>query len=444
MMISTINLEQQFYEAALFNELSELKELLIEDHRLLNLPSYWGETALMAACKNGHLKIISELLSHADIEINAADQEGNTALHYAVKAQQAGAVKLLLSKKANCLKLNNRNANPLSEALYHYRDNPKKSLKIVNLLLEKASAAHINQEVAGGHILVVACQLNLTAVVRCLLAHKKLCLQGRGSWALPTIIKTTPNKKNKDIIALLLEEPHLDLTAIDLRGQTALQAALSYSRFDIAEKILRHDSLHFNQSWQENDATLFMLWLDLLDYPCFLERALSLFSQEFLDNAINKPLFNDLTLLMMAAENGQLGSLMLLMSESAININTQNNSGQTAFMLACLAEQEECAAALLSQPYFEVSLEDAQGLSQLHYAANSNMPAVSERLIEKIKSQRRMKTPEKKTAPTFDETTPLDSDIFGLDAQKSPMISFKRKVIDENTPNKARKKLDFK
>ena len=45
-----------------------------------------GRTALHVACFNGDVQLSDWLLSHPDIDVNARDNEGKTALHYLCKS----------------------------------------------------------------------------------------------------------------------------------------------------------------------------------------------------------------------------------------------------------------------------------------------------------------------------------------------------------------------
>merc|ERR1712156_616520 len=50
-----------------------------------------GSTALMCAAEHGHLEIVKVLMQHPDININATDNDGLSALSVAMEAGHRGA-----------------------------------------------------------------------------------------------------------------------------------------------------------------------------------------------------------------------------------------------------------------------------------------------------------------------------------------------------------------
>lgn len=76
---------QPICQAAYNNDLNELQLLLAEDENILNVQdSYGGDTPLICACKKGHNRIVSYLLK-LNADVNAKNKKERTCLHYAVK-----------------------------------------------------------------------------------------------------------------------------------------------------------------------------------------------------------------------------------------------------------------------------------------------------------------------------------------------------------------------
>ena len=54
-----------------------------------------GDTALILACRNGHASSVKLLLAHADIDVNVRDNDGKTALDYAIAEGKDACAALL-------------------------------------------------------------------------------------------------------------------------------------------------------------------------------------------------------------------------------------------------------------------------------------------------------------------------------------------------------------
>ncbi|XP_077206474.1 ankyrin repeat domain-containing protein 22 isoform X1 [Paroedura picta] len=72
-------------QAAYNNDLNEVQLLLDEDGNNLNIQdSYGGDTPLICACKQGHNRIVSYLLKR-NADVNIKNSRERTCLHYAVR-----------------------------------------------------------------------------------------------------------------------------------------------------------------------------------------------------------------------------------------------------------------------------------------------------------------------------------------------------------------------
>ncbi|KAM9326362.1 ankyrin repeat domain-containing protein 22 [Gastrophryne carolinensis] len=72
-------------QAAYENDLDEVEHLLVEDPKNLNVKdSFGGDTPLICACRRGHINIVRFLLS-MKADINLRNDKERTCLHYAVR-----------------------------------------------------------------------------------------------------------------------------------------------------------------------------------------------------------------------------------------------------------------------------------------------------------------------------------------------------------------------
>lgn len=70
------------------------------DHSAI-LTSIWRrQTALHLASQNGHLEVVRMLLAQRLVDVNATDEDGWTALHYAVDGERKNLVEFLLANSA--------------------------------------------------------------------------------------------------------------------------------------------------------------------------------------------------------------------------------------------------------------------------------------------------------------------------------------------------------
>ncbi|XP_053307252.1 ankyrin repeat domain-containing protein 22 [Spea bombifrons] len=72
-------------QAAYENNIGEVQVLLEEDSKALNVrDSFGGDTPLICACRRGHIKVSSYLLS-MKADVNIRNNKERTCLHYAVR-----------------------------------------------------------------------------------------------------------------------------------------------------------------------------------------------------------------------------------------------------------------------------------------------------------------------------------------------------------------------
>ncbi|XP_018616751.1 ankyrin repeat domain-containing protein 22 isoform X2 [Scleropages formosus] len=129
-------------QAAYDDDLHQVVRLVKTDARNLNVQDeLFGDTPIIAACRRGNVQTVTYLLQqnadvsirnkvektkrnanlmklilNSNVEINAVDCKGNTALHYACQRKSDHLVSLLLDKNADISITNADNETPLDIA----------------------------------------------------------------------------------------------------------------------------------------------------------------------------------------------------------------------------------------------------------------------------------------------------------------------------------------
>ena len=121
------------------------------------------EVPLVEAVKRGSTESVRSLLDHG-VDVNAAEVDGTTAMHWAVRGDARALVDLLISAGASVTASNRFDVTPLWLAGING------NAAIIELLL--ASGADPNETRAGGHtVLMMAARTGNVDAVRALVAH---------------------------------------------------------------------------------------------------------------------------------------------------------------------------------------------------------------------------------------------------------------------------------
>lgn len=98
---------------------------------------FLGWTPLHNASRYGHKETVEKLLEHPDIDVNATDHKGLTAIHLAADNKHPATVQLLLKKGAKQT-VAEAGVTPLFVATY------RGNLDIVKILLKAGGEEHLD------------------------------------------------------------------------------------------------------------------------------------------------------------------------------------------------------------------------------------------------------------------------------------------------------------
>jgi len=235
---------------AVYSGSKDMVELLLSKGADVNAKNKWGRTPIDLAMNRGRKEIAKLLLSKSgdvslhtsayigDLQrvekfidddgasVDAKDQKGQTALHYAAKAGQIAVAKLLIANGAD---VNAGEWTPLQEAAYY-------SKEMVELLLAKGADINTGKWTAL-HSALDAARFD---IVELLLAKGADANIRDGKGRTPLHIATWyAAGKNPKIVELLLSKG-ADINAKDNNGKTALSYATENGHTEIVELLRKH------------------------------------------------------------------------------------------------------------------------------------------------------------------------------------------------------------
>jgi ankyrin repeat protein len=140
--VKDLNGDTPLHDAFLLSN-DDFAEILIEKDSNYCIPNNDGNTALHLAIKSKNTSLIKEMLQHTSkLKINIVDKEGNTPLMLAAEAGNIDIVKLLLEAKANL-----RNHNGESAYTIAISANDQKMADLISPHKKRKKIQTIDQEI---------------------------------------------------------------------------------------------------------------------------------------------------------------------------------------------------------------------------------------------------------------------------------------------------------
>ena len=180
-----------------------------------------------------------------------------------------------------------------------------------------------------------------------------------------TALSVAAGRSHTGCVRLLLAHPEIDLDAMEQAGWTRLHLAASCGMTDWVQELLAAGA-EINPQDGDGDTPLGMAATNgHLDCVRLLLEASGI--------AVNLPDNEGETPLAKAAYHGHPEVIKLLLAAPEIDINAANEAGDNAFHMAIFGENPECARLLFNAPGFDIAKACTEGRTPLHLAASSGL-----------------------------------------------------------------------
>jgi ankyrin repeat protein len=198
----------------------------------------FGINIFAAINKNDH-KRVKEILKYEGFDVNKADNDGNTPLHWACDNNNLDIVTLLLKSGAK-KSVNITNDFLVRTPLHVICNKNNANIEIVKSLIPHCNKGYIDKEDKAGFTpLYLACEKNNKNIVELLLKKGD-----KKSVNTPDLHDNTPlhvacNNNNKDMVKLLLENGAIEsVNKVNSDNKTPLHIACENN--NLAIKLMRN------------------------------------------------------------------------------------------------------------------------------------------------------------------------------------------------------------
>lgn len=340
------------------NEIAKILVRHIDTNVNLQNSNYMS--ALIFAMIYNNNEIAELLLTRRDIDVNLQDKVGNSALMYAIKFKNKIIFELLLARQD--LKINIQNNDGRHELLYaiQYKNN-----EFIELLLRRPEIDINVPDKNGDTALIYAINLDLYELCKLLISNSKLIINLENSNSNMALIYAL-KKDSFKVAELLLKQTEINVNTQDDKRKTALIYAIDRNYHNIITLLFKHPKI--NIDLQDNFGKTPVSYL--ITFDDFFNRDYNIRKRQSADKNIKILLCrtelkinekNYWILLLYAIEYNNIEIAKLLLDRSEININSQDNKGNTALMYAVEKQNDYIIKLLLNRPKININLQNREG-----------------------------------------------------------------------------------
>uniref|UniRef100_A0A667Z2Y8 Ankyrin 1 n=1 Tax=Myripristis murdjan TaxID=586833 RepID=A0A667Z2Y8_9TELE len=327
----------------------------LREHRS-GRPADAGNSFLRAA-RSGNLDKALEHIKNG-IDINTANQKGNTALHIAALAGQEQVVTELVNYGANVNAQSQKGFTPL------YMAAQENHLEVVKFLLENGANQSIPTE-DGFTPLAVALQQGHENVVALLINYGT-----KGKVRLPALHIAARNDDTRTAAVLLQNDPNPDV--LSKTGFTPLHIAAHYENLNVAQLLLnRGANVNFTPKNGITPLHIASRRGNVIMVRLLLDRGAQ----------IDAKTKDELTPLHCAARNGHVRIIEILLDHGA-PIQAKTKNGLSPIHMSAQGDHMDCVKQLLQ---YNAEIDDItlDHLTPLHVAAHCGHHRMAKVLLDK-------------------------------------------------------------
>ena len=307
-----------------------------------------GMTPLMVACKTGHHGIVQCLLHEPNIDIDAVDSNGKSALHFAILTSKI--VTSLATKGANPNIRDKSGWTPLDYAIGHNK------IDTVSALLQSPYQLDCVQKLPTHEIPIhLACEKGTAEVVDILIQYGA-DVNRKHNRMTPLMVAC--KWRHYRIVQRLLQEPTIDIDAVDSTGKSALHFAV-FANSEIVTALVTkgvNPNIRDGSGWTPLDYTIKHNKINII---------LALLQSPYQLDCVQK-LPSPVIPLHLACENSTTEVVDVLIKYGA-DVNRKHN-GMTPLIVACKRGHYGIVQRLLHEPNVDIDAVDSNGKSALHFA----------------------------------------------------------------------------
>ena len=303
-----------------------------------------GMTPLMVACKHGHYEIVQRLLHEPTIDIDAVDSNGKSALHFAILTSKF-VTALVIKDAANPNIRDKSGWTPLDYAIGHTK------IDTISALLQSPYPLHCVQKLPTYEIPIhIACEKSTKEVVDVLIRYGA-DVNSKHNGTTPLIVAC--KRGNFGIVQRLLQEPTIDIDAVDSNGSSALHFAVFANSKFVTALVTKgaNPSIKDRSGWTP------------LDY-CIKHNQIDAISP-LLQSGVQRLPTHEIPIHLACEESTAVVVDTLI--QYGANVNKKHN-GITPLMVACKSGHYEIVQRLLQESTIDIDAVDLNGSSALHFA----------------------------------------------------------------------------